>query len=352
MRKKWITVFGMVAVIAVLNGCGAGETGTSNMTGRQPTPTIAEQERTETPTDSIQLEHTAQSEQEPEEQQTTQFGFTDLSKRRFEFCSGAGAWSEEFTIEKDGYVTGKFHDADMGDVGEGYADGTFYCCSYSGHFTELIKVNEYTYRMTLSDISYKEEVDTEGIVDNVRYIYTESSFLQPGDTVSIYLPGAPVEVFSEDTWIWLSMANEGEKELSVISLVNDRSGYGVYSCERFAPLEDAKMTYQTYKDSYDYFNEKLINAMTTMEMVECLSKMYEHSDECLNYIWNLVRYNTKDDVFEDILEEQRAWIKEKEAAAEESQSMYEGGTLAQVDYLSVLADMTIKRCEELIKYLE
>lgn len=351
MRKKWITVFGMAAVVAALNGCGSGDFEDVTIVQQgQSVQEKAEQTGMPTPTIEVQKENVPQNDAEAEKQ--TDISFTDLSKRRFEFSSGAGAWSEEFTIEKDGYVTGKFHDADMGDAGEGYADGTYYCCSYSGHFTEFIKVNEYTYRMTLSDISYKEEVDTEEIVDNVRYIYTESSFLQPGDTISIYLPGAPVEEFAEDTWIWLSMANEGEKELSVISLVNERSGYGMYSYERFSPLEDAKMTYQTYRDSYDYFNEKLINAMTTMEMVECLSKMYEHSDECLNYIWNLVRYNTEEGVFADILEEQRAWIKEKEMAAEESQSMYEGGTLAQVDYLSVLADMTIKRCEELIKYLE
>ena len=39
----------------------------------------------------------------PEPEVEEEFSFEDLSKRRFEFSSGAGAWSENFTIEKDGY---------------------------------------------------------------------------------------------------------------------------------------------------------------------------------------------------------------------------------------------------------
>ena len=51
------------------------------------------------------------------------------------------------------------------------------------------------------------------------------------------------------------------------------------------------MTFNTYKESYEYYNEMLSEAGTNAEMVEYTATMYELSDECLNYIWRLIRYN-------------------------------------------------------------
>ena len=128
------------------------------------------------------------------------------------------------------------------------------------------------------------------IRDNVRYIYTDSYCLGETDTFTIYLPGTPWDELSE--------------------------------------------------------------ASTTPEMVEYTGRMYEMSDECLNYIWNLIRYNVDEEKYNEILTEQRVWIAEKEAKAEADREEFGGGTFAPVIYNDTLATLTMERCEELIEYLK
>ena len=299
-----------------------------------------------------EMEQTEMTVTPSEATESTDFTFADLAKRQFEFCSGAGGWSEEFTIEKDGYFTGNFHDSDMGSIGEGYEDGTIFCCSYSGHFSDLTKINDYTYTMKLTDISYDETVNTEEISDNIRWIYTDSYCLGGTDTFTIYLPGTPVSELSEEVLLWLFMANADETELDMIAIVDETNEYGIYSYERRTPFEDAQMTLESYKYSYDEYSNQLSEANNTLEMVEYSESMYEISDDCLNYIWNLVRYNTEEEEYNKILAEQREWISEKETKAKEASSEYEGGSLASVTYNETLATLTMKRCEELIEYLK
>lgn len=307
MKSKLLSIMlaGVLAVTAV--GCG-----TTNSENSHTEESIKE----ENTTDSVAAENNPVDDTtteegnpvtEPETTESTDLTFADLAQRQFEFCSGAGGWSENFTIEKDGFFTGLYNDSDMGDSGGGYEDGTCYSSSYTGHFTNLTKINEYTYTMELEDISYEETVGTEEIVDNVRYIYMGSYCLGTADTLTIYLPGTPLTELPEGIEFWIGYANGNEEELTMITIA---------------------------------------------EMVEYSATMYELSDECLNYIWRLIRYNVEEDVFNEILAEQREWIAEKEAAAEEAGAAYEGGSLAAVSYNNVLATMTIERCEELIGYLE
>ena len=283
-------------------------------------------------------------------EQSQDLTFADLSKLQFEFASGAGGWSEGFTIEKDGSLQGNYHDSDMGDIGEGYPNGTFYCSSYTGQFTELHKINEYTYEMKLANISYKDPVGTDEICDEMHYIYTDSYCLGGNDTFQIYLPGTPISELSEDVYSWIFLANENETELTMTIIVDEENGYGIYSYERLTPLEDAQSTLKMYKDSYDYYENECAKAETTLEMVTCAEAMYKASDDCLNYIWKLVKYNVDEEKFNEILTKQREWIAEKENRAKEITSG--DGSMAAVDCNLVMAELTMERCEELIVYLE
>lgn len=336
MKSKILTMTLTVVLTATATGCGSASPEDNSIQYETIEPIRAEETTT----------------LETEVPEAADLTFSDLAERLFGFSSGAGGWSEEFTIEKDGFFTGNYHDSDMGDTGEGYADGTIYSSSYSGHFTELTKINDYTYKMKLADISYKEPAETEEIRDNVRYIYTEAYCLGGTDTFTIYLPGTPLSELTEDVCNWLSMMNQSETELTMVAIVDETNGYGIYSLERPEPLEDAQMTFDSYRDSYDYYSDRLSEADTTAEMVEYSGAMYEISDECLNYIWNLIRYNVEEDKYQKILEEQRVWISEKEAKAKETSSEYEGGSFAAVSYNDTLATLTMERCEELIEYLK
>ena len=289
---------------------------------------------------------------EKEEVSVASLTFEDLSTRRFDFSSGVGAWGEEFTIEKDGYFTGKYFDTNMGETGEGYPDGTFYSCSYSGHFSDLTKVGEYTYEMKLSDISYKKEPGTEEIFDGTKYVYTDAYFADASDMFYIYLPGMPVAEMSQELYMWVRDYNQSETELTMIVIADEENELAAASVERPAPYEDAQMTYNAYKESWDYYGDKLVNeAQTTMDMRIYSGKKYELSDEYLNYLWNLIRYNVSAEKYAEILEEQRAWIVSKEEKANEIMEEYGGGTFAPVDVNDTLAEMTMERCEILMEYL-
>lgn len=354
MKKKYLSIAVASVFTAMVMGCGADTAAEFQTIEFERFESVEAEghleetleEKTEESSEEI-VEEITQEEQEEEE-----FTFADLSKRKFEFCSGAGGWVEEFAIEKDGYFTGKFHDSNMGDTGEGYEDGTLYSSSYSGYFTDLIKINDHTYQMTLEDISYKESTGSEEIRQNVRSIYTDSYCLSGTDTFTIYLPGTPLSEISEDIYFWISWYNQSETELTMIVIVDETNGYGIYSHDRPEPLDDARTTFNNCKESYDYYGEKVSEAITTAEMVEYTGTMYAISDDCLNYIWNLIRYNVDEDKFNEILTEQRAWISEKEATAQEVSSEYNGGSFSTVSYNSTLATLTIERCEELIEYLK
>lgn len=336
-KQKAIFMALTVMTATAIMGCGAKSDVNENMTSKDQ---VAESESEET-SDLTSADAA---------EETSDLTFADLSKLQFEFMSGAGGWSEEFTINKDGSFQGNYHNSDMGDTGEGYPDGTIYCSSYTGQFTELHKINDYTYDMKLADISYEDTVGTDEICDEVHYIYTESSCLSGNDTFKVYLRGTPLSELSEEEIFWISYENESETELTMIIIVDDKNEYGIYSYQKPDPLEEAKMTYDTYKNSYDSYDNKCSEAETTLEIVECTESMYKASDDCLNYIWNLIKYNVDEDKFNEILAEQREWIAQKEERAEEITS--EGGSLAAADCNRIVAELTMERCKELIAYLE
>lgn len=285
-------------------------------------------------------------------EESLDFSFADMAGRSYAFASGAGGWSEDFTIEKDGFFTGYYHDSDMGDAGEDYEDGTVYSSTYTGYFTNLTKVNAYTYTMELADISYKDEVGSTRLCDNIRYIYTDSYCLGDTDIFTVYLPGTPVSELPEEICMWLSAHTQLGERLDMIAIVDEKNMYGIASYDRPEPLEDACMMYDNCKAAYDSYGEKASKANSTVEMVEYSSAMYEISDECLNYIWNLIRYNTEETRYHEILEEQRAWISQKETRGEEVKEEYQMGTLGSVIYNDELASLTMERCQKLIEYLE
>ncbi len=219
MKRKSMGVVVSVLMAVFIAGCGSAS-------------------QAEIQTISSETKESVQTE-EPKVEEVTELTFADLSKYSFEFSSGVGAWGEWFTIEKDGYFTGLFNDSNMGETGEGYEDGTRYSSSYFGHFTNLTKIDDYTYQMTLADISYKEPIGTSEIEDKILYIYTGSYCLGGTDTFTIYLPGAPLEVLSEDIYSWIRYSNESETELTMIVIADETNGYGIYSYDRPEPLEDA-----------------------------------------------------------------------------------------------------------------
>ena len=91
--------------------------------------------------------------------------------------------------------------------------------------------------------------------------------------------------------------------------------------------------------------------MSQGEMNEKAHDIYQNNDECLNYIWDLIRQKTDGTKFQEILNEQRQWIADKEEAGQKIGEEYDGSMSSMQSDLK-MAEMTMERCKELAEYLK
>lgn len=344
MKNKMAKLFaiGILAATCVVTSCGKE----SDVTVKYNTPTNNADTENESETAA---EDTAVAETE----EVSSFdGFLELSKYTFQFASGAGGWSTDFTIDKNGYFYGSYHDSEMGSYGDGYENGTVYYAVFTGRFSEPAKVDEYAYEMTILDISYNDEVGSEEIIDNVKYIYDEAYGLTGTETFLVYFPGTPVDIFSEEVMWWITYSVGDEEVLQTPVIVNVDQEEGIYSYKKESLAEEATEIYDSAKAYYDLAQEELAGSTTTAGMQVMADKSYDIADGCLNDLWDLIKENTEDAEFQAILEEQRAWLKERDAKAEASTEEEQGGSMASVDYALVRAELTMDRCSVLLEYLQ
>ena len=139
---------------------------------------------------------------EPVTEEAGAFSFADLRALEFVFSSGAGAWSTQMRIAKDGAFTGNFHDSNMGESGPGYEYGTVYYCDFHGRFSEPVKINAYTYETHIEELSFANALGEQEIQDKILYIASAAYGLEGGETFRILLPTAPIGALPEDFKDW------------------------------------------------------------------------------------------------------------------------------------------------------
>ena len=188
----------MVVMVLSLSGCGK-KNDVENGTGQTDTTTDtdAAENTADTPDDADKA-----ASKNSDSSASAEFSFADLQYVDFTFSSGAGAWATQLNIRPDGSFSGEYWDMDMGSTGDGYPNGTQYGNTFTGTFTDLKKVNDYTYSMKLDKINYTYEIGKEEILDQILYSYTEAYGLDGADEVDIYLPGAPVAELPEEFLQW------------------------------------------------------------------------------------------------------------------------------------------------------
>ncbi len=158
--------------------------------------------------------------------------FPEDMPETFYFFSGAGGWSTELYLNKDGSFRGYFHDSEMGSTGEGYPGGTYYECDFWGKFTNIEKVDDYTYSMTLSEIETKEPEGKEWIENEVLYIASYPYGLDGGTEFFLYTPDKPTEGLSWEFLTWWPGRYETENPSPTINsyaIHNVMPGYGFFS---------------------------------------------------------------------------------------------------------------------------
>ena len=385
---KKIVVIGLLITLT-LSGCGKVKDYVKDEPKVQPEKVV------EQITENTELESETEVVSSTEtEQQELGFSFADVADREFFFSSGAGGWSTVLYIDEDGTFEGNFHDSDMGSTGEGYPNGTLYFCDFKGSFTEPEKVNDYTYKFRLKEISFADEVGKEENNDGIRYIYSDAYGLDDSEYFFMYLPGTPLAELSEEFLRWIGYHNgmEGttDTELPFYALYNVEQEYGFYDYSQensddvgsgneeenpngmssdsgeenssgtssdSGKISDAKelaeASLRGAKTRADVLEEKLESGyLSQIEMNQTSYKIYTIWDDQLNYIWKLMKENLPEDQMKDILTKQRAWIKEKEQKVKEAGAECEGGSLQPLLENTEAAELTRERAYELLDYFK
>ena len=156
--------------------------------------------------------------------------FTNLNGQVFEFSSGAGAWNTELVMEEGGAFTGYYHDSEMGETGDGYPDGTVYGCLFHGQFSDPQQVDEYTWTVKVS-VELDEGQVPEAIEDGIRYVTSAPYGLEKAETVTVWLPGTPVEGLPEAFMFWSHLAdiNPAAKEIPYYAIWSEADEAGFVS---------------------------------------------------------------------------------------------------------------------------
>ena len=68
--------------------------------------------------------------------------FSEFKNTVFIFSRGAGAWRTELQIREDGSLSGRFEDANMGEIGEENPQGTIYESVFTGRLGSPVRLDE------------------------------------------------------------------------------------------------------------------------------------------------------------------------------------------------------------------
>lgn len=352
MKKRILSLLLIAGMITA--GCGNQEM------SEMPESQISEEAAVED-TENIaeNVESTEENETEEEEGKISEvaeskeaaFSFAEFENLEFYFASGAGGWRTVMQIENDGSFYGQFSDSDMGSVGEGYPNGTVYLSEFEGKFTEPVKVNDYTYSMEVEEINYGEKFDTEEIIDGILYCYGDAYGLAGAEEILIYLPGAPTNELPEAymSWVRNTMENPETLELPFYGLYNVKEENGFSSYDIGSRIDDLIASTEQWSDTVKASLENDPLSQTDMNIKS--KELYDMWDAALNTLWDSLKEKLPENEFSVLLDEQRAWIKEKEAAVEAEGAELEGGSLQPLVMNMKAAEMTEERVYELYEFL-
>ncbi len=147
------------------------------------------------------------------------------------YSSGAGGWGTVLKLSSNGKFTGTYSDNELGATGKNFPNGTCYICEFSGKFTNIKKVNSYTYSMDISNIKYKKKPGSTWIKNGVKYKASYASGLEEGGSFYFYTKKAPTKKLSEYFMDWYNGAKGStpKKKLGCYGLHNRITQEGFFS---------------------------------------------------------------------------------------------------------------------------
>lgn len=280
------------------------------------------------------------------------FEFSDLNNIEFYFGSGAGAWRTIMHVAEDGSFWGEYSDSDMGSIGVGYSNGTYYYCAFEGKFTKPIKVNDYTYSLGIAEISYANEPGTKEIIDEILHIYSMPYGIDDVNSLLLYLPGAPIDELPQEylDWIRRDIYDKESKELPFYGIYNEINQNGFSSYIINHPIAEKIENSKEISEHIKFSLESEI--LTQTEMNTKSYELYELWDETLNTLWIELKNTMPEDEFQTLLTEQRQWIAEKEDAVIKAAEDVAGGSMEALVKNLEAASITEERVYELYNLLK
>ncbi|WP_273131189.1 lysozyme inhibitor LprI family protein [Bacillus weihaiensis] len=88
---------------------------------------------------------------------------------------------------------------------------------------------------------------------------------------------------------------------------------------------------------------------STYALKEVENKRWEIWDKLLNEIYGVLEEQLQSDQMDQLRQEQRNWVTERDESALDASLKYKGGTQEHLEYVSVLANHTEERCYELVE---
>ena len=140
--------------------------------------------------------------------------FTAALPLKMTFCSGAGAWQTNLTLNPDLTFSGEHRDDDI---------GTCYLCRFSGRFESLTPVSRYACTIDLAELEQETKEGQEWLENGVRHVAVGPYGLEGGERFTLYLPGTPTADFPQDFWFWYPEDDRPES-LLCCALVNEATG--------------------------------------------------------------------------------------------------------------------------------
>ncbi len=263
-------------------------------------------------------------------EQSSGFSYADLANVSFGFSSGAGAWGTTMEIAEDGSFSGTYHDTNAGESGDGY-NGTVYMSEFRGQLGELTQVNKNAYEAEITSLQIRKEKGTSEIKDGMRYVYDlpygllDADGAKPTSKLTFYVKGTPVSSIktvhsSFETWAYRYVHDDIANLEECCILNNEAEQWFIGYVSNDAEAESAESSTST---SYpEPWNTKLTNALNQAAQLEASyqsaassnrysisNQLYYVWDDLLNEIWQSYSEGTKN----QLLNEQLAWIKNKES---------------------------------------
>ena len=349
MKKTLAGVILLLALSSLAGGCGKEAENLVEAPAENPEEESVEEELPEV--------------QAWEEEQG--FSFADVADREFYFSSGVGGWYTVLCIHEDGSFDGYFRDSNMGETGEGYPNGTLYYSEFTGSFTEPEKVDDWSYRFQIEEIEYPLGFGEE-IKDGILYCYATAYGLDGAEDLYLYLPGTELAGLPGGYRSWVGYYNLNDVQETVLpfyGLYNEamEEGFSSYPAEESWLTEPEEPSGEEALEWSRQIREKVLaaqeeadrleaegqNALSQADMNGLSGEIYRVWDDALNEIWGILTEHMDPEEMERLTEEERIWIRGKEAAVQEAGADVEGGTLYPLVTNGKAADLTRKRVYEL-----